>query len=200
MRSSRMILLLGLSLLAGCVSVSPPAQQDAVSTPSLEEKIRQADELFGSRNYQQAFTLYSEARAEAAEEKIFQLLQVKIAGTLYEMNNLPAALAALSPMPELPEDLNDCRKLVMAARILHRMKGKPEHVEALLEVALDNSIGGEGSLAFKASGYAELGRVYVANGKTARAVKCFEYAAGLYARSGDAENAAACKNIMEYLR
>lgn len=189
-----------LILLAGCSCVHKEAAPVVPVSTSWEQKMQQADDLMKQKKYQQAFILYCEAQKETKDVKIFRNLQLKISASQYEMRNYPAALAALAPMPELPATLNDCQKLVMAARILQKMKGKPEYIEALLEVALDNSIDEPGVIPFKASGYAELGRVYVANRKTSRAVRCFEYAAQLYNMTGDKENELICRNIMEYLR
>lgn len=201
MSNKKYLLSLFLLLLwAGCAAPAPERAK-AVPAPSpIEKKIAQADSLLRQKNYRQAFILYSEAQKETQDVKLFRTLQLKIADTLLEMRNYPAALAALAPMPELPATFNDCQKLVMAARVLQKMKGKGEHIEALYEVALDNTIDEPGIIAFKASGYAELGKVYAANKKTSRAVKCFEYAAKLYTMVKDEENARACRNIMEYLR
>lgn len=187
-------------LLAGCNTVQQEPQKSVPVLTPLEQKVKQADLLAKQKNYQKAFILYSEAQKETQNIKIFRNLQLKISSVQYEMKNYPAALAALSPMPELPATLNDCQKLVMASRILQKMKSKGEYIEALLEVALDNSINEPGVIPFKAAGYAELGKVYVANKKTSRAVKCFEYAAKLYDMANDKENAVICRNIMEYLR
>lgn len=193
--------LLSLVFLVGCTSAKKEmATTEAPELVSIETKIEQADEQLKQKNYAQALILYGEAQGETSDVKLFRKLQLKIAETQYEMRNYPAALATLAPMPELPATLNDCQKLVMAARILQQMNSKPEYIEALLEVALDNSIDEPGTIPFKAFGYAELGKVYVSNKKTARAIKCFEYAAKLYKLAGDEENAAICKNIMEYLR
>lgn len=200
MKSKKYFCLLLLVLLAGCATVKQEElKKEPVLTP-LEQKIKKADELFRQKNFQQSFILYSEAQKENADIKLHRDLQLKISAVQFEMRNYPAALAALAPMPEFPATLNDCKKLVMASRILQKMNGKAEHIEALLEVALDNSVDEPGTIEFKAFGYAELGRVYVANKKTARAVKCFEYAAKLYKMAGDKENAVICKNIMEYLK
>lgn len=200
MKNKAYLCLLALILFTGCASLKQEKQKSEPQLSPLELKINRADGLLKQKNYQQAFMLYAEAQKEAKDEKVFRELQLKISATQFEMNNFPAAMAALAPMPEFPATLNDCKKLVMAARILQKMNGKPEHIEALLEVALDNSINEPGTVPFKASGYAELGKVYVANKKTPRAVKCFEYATKLYKIVGDEENAAICKNIMEYLQ
>lgn len=192
----------GLLLLcqAGCTSVPPEPAPEAQSVSPQIQKIREADALMKEKKFRQAFMLYSEVRKEAGDVRQFRELQLKIAAAHFEMHNFPAALAAIAPMPELPATLHDCQKLVLAARILQKMKGKPEHIESLLEVALDNTIEEPGVIPFKAFGYAELGRVYVANQKTPRAIKCFQYAARLYEAAGDRENARICRNIMEYLR
>lgn len=187
-------------LLAGCASTAPEPVKPLPEPTPIEKKITQADALLKQKNFQKAFILYSEAQKETNDVKIFRDLQLKIANSLLEMKNYPAALAALAPMPELPASFNDCQKLVIAARVLQKMKGKAEHIESLYEVALDNTIDEPGIIPFKASAYAELGRIYVANKKVPRAVKCFEYAAKLYTMVNDQENARACRNIMEYLR
>lgn len=189
-----------LLLFAGCAVPQAETVKSLPEPSPLEKKIRQGDTLLKQKNFRQAFIAYTEAQKECTDIKVFRDLQLKRAGTLLEMKNFPAALAALAPMPEFPATLNDCQKMVLAARILQKMKSKGEYVEALLEVALDNSIDAPGIIPFKASGYAELGRVYVANKKTARAAKCFEYAAKLYQMANDEENARICKNIMEYLQ
>lgn len=199
MKSKYCLFLLFTLLFAGCATTEVKVRKTPAEV-SLEEKIAKADDLLKKKDHQQAFILYSEALKEIKDIKVYRELQLKISSTQYEMKNYPAALAALAPMPELPATLNDCKKLVMAAKILQQMKSKKEYVEALLEVALDNPVDEPGTIPFKAYGYAELGKVYVANGKTARAVKCFEYAAKLYNMADDKENAKACRNIMEYLR
>lgn len=200
MKSKNYLCLLPIILLTGCSSLEQKLPEPAPKQNPLEQKIDQADSLLRQKKFRQAFILYSEAQKETNDIKIYRNLQIKIAGAQLEMKNYPAALAALAPMPEFPATLNDCQKLVMAARILQKMNGKPEYIEALLEVALDNSVDEPGTIPFKAYGYAELGKVYVANKKTARAIRCFEYAAKLYSMTGDEENVRICRNIVEYLR
>ncbi len=187
-------------LFAACTTLPEPPPKTAAKLSPLRKKLAEADRCADQKQWRKAFVIYSEAQKEIDDLKLHRAVQLKISRALCGMKNDPAALAALAPMPEFPATLNDCKKLAMASRILHRMKGKPDHVEALLEVALDNAIDEPGVIPFKAAGYAELGRLYVAHRKTARAVKCFEYAAKLYRISGDREQAAACRNIMEYLK
>ncbi len=194
-------------LTSGCMTPAEKAaeenakkQQMQIQLSPLQKKIMNADSLVKQNKFQEAYIIYCEAQNETTDEKLYKNLQVKIAAVLYEMQNYHAALAALAPMPELPGTLNDCQKMAIAAKILKKMNGKPEHIEALLEVALDNSIDEPGAIEFKAAAYAELGKVYVENRKTYRAVKSFEYAATLFDMINETEQAKICRNIIEYLK
>ncbi len=187
-------------VMAACSTVAPDTAAAPPAQPTAEARMAEARACEQTGNYQKAFIIYSELQSEADDVKTHRALQMLRANALFEMRNYPAALAALAPMPEMPATLDDCRKMILAARILQSMKGKPEHVEALLEVALDNSIDDPEAIPVKAGGYAELGKIYVANGKNARAIKCFENAAQLYEMDNDEEKAKICRNIMEYLR
>lgn len=187
-------------LFAGCATtVSLPPEAPPPPAPGIV-KLEEAISLEKRGVYESAYIRYSEALGELQDQGLYREALLARARTLFEMRRYPAALAALSPMPELPETLFDCRKMALAARILQQMRVKPEYVEALLEVALDNRIEEPGVLAFKADGYADLGKLYIANSKVEKAAKCFEYAAGLYERNGDETRAKACRNIQDYLK
>lgn len=193
------ILTISALLLVGCFS-NETLESPTPASPTVEQMLNDADNYAKAKRWQQAFVAYSDALNSIDDYQLHQEVKLKVVESLYELQDYPAALAGLAPMPELPATLLDCKKLAMASRILHKMKSKPEYVEALLEVALDNTVQGDGVILFKAQGYAELGKIYVSNGKTAKASKCFEYASELYEMEGNTAQADACKNIMEYLK
>ncbi len=197
MKKNKTILLLlaTMAILSGCATIEPVPVKPVELTP-----VQKADKLFKQGRWQDAFISYSEILKNCEDVKLYRELQVKVASSLYRMQKYPAALAALSPMPEMPASLNDCKKMAMAAQILMAMKAKTEYVESLWEVALDNKVDGDGVMAFKADGYARLGKIYFDNGKNAHAIKCFEYASDLYKKLGNQEKSDNCRNIMEYLR
>jgi len=184
-------------VLSGCASM------DKTRTPPLsplEVKLRDAAHCRQAGDFQKAFIFYCELQNNIDDQKEYQKISLLKADLLLQMQNYPAALASLAPIPELPATLYDCKKLILASRILQKLKGNPDHIEALLEVALDNSIHESGVIFVKASGYAELGKIYIKHKKSRRAIKCFEYAAMLYDQMDDSQNADACRNIMEYLQ
>lgn len=192
-------------LFAGCASTEPPLRAaDPASAPPPEAPgvvlLREAVDLEKRGVYETAYIRYSEALGALDDPALSREAVLARARTLFEMRRYGAALAALSPMPELPGNLFDCRKMALASRILQKMNVKPEYVEALMEVALDNNIEEAGVAQFKADGYADLGRIYIANKKVEKAAKCFEFAAGLYERNGDLEKARTCRNIRDYLK
>lgn len=189
-------------LFAGCANTEPPPPEEAVPPPSAPGVVllREAIDLEKRGVYETAYIRYNEALTELEDPALSREATLARARTLFEMRRYSAALAALSPMPDLPGNLQDCRKMALASRILQKMNVKPEYVEALMEVALDNNIEEPGVGQFKADGYADLGRIYIANGKVERAAKCFEFAAGLYEHNGDEEKARTCRNIRNYLQ
>ncbi|HBJ95392.1 MAG TPA: hypothetical protein DDZ11_02650 [Lentisphaeria bacterium] len=199
MHIKRIVFCLLLSLFLSSCTTIPRSQDLSKDLPSVEKLLKEAETYAGRKNWQKAFMMYSEALSEVENVKLYGEIQLKTAYSLYMMKQYPAALAALAPLPELPATLLDCKKLALASGILHKMNGAPKYVEALLEVALDNSIEASGVIPFKAAAYAELGRIYAEHGKNLRAVKCFEYAAELYDMLGEKEQASACHNIAEYL-
>ncbi len=187
--------------ITACHTIETVKLKSPVSVKTtLEKKLNQASRLEKVGNYQKAYIIYCEIQKDCDDINVYRDIQLRLADILLKMRKYPAALSALAPMPELPESLYDCKKLFMAARVLKKMKGKPEHIEALMEVALDNRIDEPGVVPFKADGYAELGRVYVDNKKIPRAIKCFKYAADLYKMDENNKKADACRNILEYLR
>lgn len=175
-------------------------EEKVITEPQPPEIYVQAQKAEKQGDYQKAFMLYSELVDKVDTPKIIHDLTLRRSETLMKMGQYPAAFSMLNPMPEYPTNLYECQKMILAAQILKKMNGKPEHVEALMEVAIDNRIDENGAILFKAQGYAMLGREYVANGKTARAMKCFEYAAELYEKDGKSQEANTCRNIADYLR
>ena len=184
---------------AGCATSTPEVAEPAASPPGMS-LFENARGLEASGNYEKAYVAYSEALTELDDVALYQEAIIARARTLHLMNRHGAALSALSPMPEFPETLFDCRKMVLAAKILQRMDSPSEYVEALLEVALDTELNENGVLLFKAEGYAELGKVYIAGNKVDRAMRCFEYAAELYEKYGDMGKMRTCLNIRDYLK
>lgn len=175
------------------------AEETAIET-DFSHRLIQADSCAEEKRWEEAYKLYSELQRDADDPAACRAIQLKTANALFMLGRHSAALAALAPMPELPGSLHDAKKLALASRILQKMNGKPEHVEALLEIALDNSFEGTEADLFRANGYAELGRVYFANSKNARAAKCFEYASDLFRSLDDKEQAETCRHIAEYLK
>lgn len=208
MKKNNRILLVGFlatALLAGCRTArvedaSAPMEEEDVLMSRFEQQMSTAKAYEKSNQWEQAYLLYRDLQTDTDDPTVHRSLQLKAANALFMAGRYPAALAALSPMPELPGSLHDAKKLALAARILQKMDGKPEHVEALLEIALDNSFEGRDADMFRAAGYAELGRVYFSNSKNARAAKCFEYASELFEALHDEEQAETCRHIAEYLR
>ncbi len=187
-------------LFAGCAGTeSLPPEPPQLPVPGVA-LLQEAVELETRGVYETAYIRYNEALSELEDPVLSREAMLARARTLFEMRRYGAALAALSPMPELPASLYDCRKMALASRILQKMNVKPEYVEALMEVALDNNIEETGVALFKADGYADLGRIYIANEKVEKAAKCFEYAAELYERNGNTGKANACRNIRDYLK
>ncbi len=199
-----MFKLITLSMFTLIISLSacnlPMPEDEKIKEPEPPELYVKAQQAEKQGNYQQAFMLYSELIDKVDTPKIIRKLTICRAEMLMKMGQYPAALGMLNPMPDYPTNLFECQKMMLAAQILKKMDGKPEYVEALMEVAIDNKIDEDGVIPFKAHGYAMLGRQYIANGKNARAIKCFAYASELYTKDGKNEEAMACKNIMDYLR
>ena len=189
---------------SACLILPEQKNKEEIKQPvkisPLQAKIIKADSLAKKQNWIEAFKLYSDAKKDTDDFKQYQNIQLKKVAVLIGMKNYQAALVALAPMPELPATLNDCKKLALASTILDKMNSKKEYVEALLEVALDNSIDEAGAIEFKAAGYAQLGRLYIKNKKIPRAIKAFKYASELYEMINNQEQAKVCKNIMDYLR
>ena len=185
---------------AGCTTAATDAVETAEPSPPGMAAFENARRLELAGNFEKAYIAYSEVLAELEDKAMYQEAVLARAGALYQLSRYGAALAALSPMPEIPETLFDCRKMGLAAKILQRMETPREYVEALWEVALDTTIHEEGATLFKAGGYAELGKIYIAGDKIERAMKCFDYAAKLYEKCGDTEKMKTCLNVRDYLK
>ncbi len=198
-RFSLFLAISALAFLCGCSSPDPaPAEPPALGKG--ETILREARQLEKSGDLKTAYIRYSEAMDHAGDLAVMRHIGLERAALLLKMKRCNAALAALEPMPEFPDNLYDCRKMMLAAKILQHMNIKGEYIEALMEVALDNHIDEPGVIPFKAAGYTELGKVYVANRKTRRAVKCFDFAAELYRKNNEPEKAQTCANIRDYLK
>lgn len=168
--------------------------------PNYETRLHSARAAEQAGNLDSAYKLYSEALTAITDHDLYAETLLARARVLKNMGRFSAALAAVAPLPENPRSIYDCRKMIFAAEVLQQMGDKDEHVEALYEVALDNRLGGRDALAFRAHGYAALGRLYLERRKTARASGCFSRAEKLYAAAGLDDKAQTCREIREYIQ
>lgn len=149
-------------------------------------------------NPTEAVKLYSMVAGRGDNFTLHKAAILARARVLMDMRDFEAAMSSLTPLSENPQTLFDCRKLAMASRLL-MSQGDFIQAESLMEVAVDNVSTGKETEIFRAEAFATLGKIYIQNKKSDRALTAFRIAGDLYTQNNFPEQAKACKNIAEFI-
>ncbi|GEM_PF-6045013 len=136
----RMVFLLVLSVLlsSGC-SVGSPLLRKPSNAPAADPSLSSIDraKLLHSQGDYTAAAIEFRKIVDCAEDDWQRgQAQIGVAMSLIKLHRLPAALAALGPLPAEPASETDCHKLAIAGEIYLRQHC-PREAETCLELALD---------------------------------------------------------------
>lgn len=157
----------------------------------LSPQRRQALELERQGRYVDALVLYQRMREDGVEPEEGAL---GAARCLLRMNKPPAALAALSPLPEHAANVRQRQILALAGQALLQMKSHKRAREAL-DAALKGYDGGTRPPQWAGAAYANLGTARLEDGDVPGATAAFRNAGEVYALLGAQKEADECMRV-----